>query len=66
MNGSMGVGVGLPAAVPGVDATTIGEWAGEAERAGFASLGVKAGVREARNAWIEAGRGGQPRIATGR
>jgi alkanesulfonate monooxygenase SsuD/methylene tetrahydromethanopterin reductase-like flavin-dependent oxidoreductase (luciferase family) len=36
----MRVGVGLPAAVPGVDATTIGEWAAEAERAGFASLGV--------------------------
>jgi alkanesulfonate monooxygenase SsuD/methylene tetrahydromethanopterin reductase-like flavin-dependent oxidoreductase (luciferase family) len=37
---AMRIGVGLPAAVPGVDATTIGDWAAEAERAGFASLGV--------------------------
>jgi alkanesulfonate monooxygenase SsuD/methylene tetrahydromethanopterin reductase-like flavin-dependent oxidoreductase (luciferase family) len=36
----MRIGVGLPAAVPGVDATTIGDWAEEAERAGFASVGV--------------------------
>jgi alkanesulfonate monooxygenase SsuD/methylene tetrahydromethanopterin reductase-like flavin-dependent oxidoreductase (luciferase family) len=36
----MRIGVGLPAAVPGVDATTIGDWAAEAERAGFASVGV--------------------------
>jgi alkanesulfonate monooxygenase SsuD/methylene tetrahydromethanopterin reductase-like flavin-dependent oxidoreductase (luciferase family) len=36
----MRVGVGLPAAVPGVDGTVIGDWAREAERAGFASLGV--------------------------
>jgi hypothetical protein len=28
------IGIGLPAAVPGVDATTIGAWAAEAERAG--------------------------------
>jgi alkanesulfonate monooxygenase SsuD/methylene tetrahydromethanopterin reductase-like flavin-dependent oxidoreductase (luciferase family) len=34
------VGVGLPAAVPGVDATIIGEWAAGAEENGFASLGV--------------------------
>jgi alkanesulfonate monooxygenase SsuD/methylene tetrahydromethanopterin reductase-like flavin-dependent oxidoreductase (luciferase family) len=34
------IGIGLPAAVPGVDATTIGTWAAEAERAGFASVGV--------------------------
>ena len=34
------IGVGLPAAVPGVDAATIGDWAAEAERAGFASVGV--------------------------
>ena len=34
------IGVGLPAAVPGADATTIGSWAAEAERAGFASVGV--------------------------
>lgn len=31
----MRIGVGLPAAVPGLDATTIGAWAAEAERAGF-------------------------------
>jgi alkanesulfonate monooxygenase SsuD/methylene tetrahydromethanopterin reductase-like flavin-dependent oxidoreductase (luciferase family) len=36
----MRIGIGLPAAVPGVDATTIGAWAAEAERAGFASVGV--------------------------
>jgi alkanesulfonate monooxygenase SsuD/methylene tetrahydromethanopterin reductase-like flavin-dependent oxidoreductase (luciferase family) len=36
----MRIGIGLPAAVPGVDATTIGDWAGEAERAGFAAIGV--------------------------
>jgi alkanesulfonate monooxygenase SsuD/methylene tetrahydromethanopterin reductase-like flavin-dependent oxidoreductase (luciferase family) len=36
----MRVGIGLPAAVPGVDATTLGPWAAEAEQAGFASLGV--------------------------
>ena len=36
----MRVGLGLPAAVPGVDATTIGPWAAEAEHAGFASVGV--------------------------
>lgn len=36
----MNVGIGLPAAVPEVDATTIGDWAAEAERAGFASVGV--------------------------
>ena len=36
----MRMGIGLPAAVPGVDATTIGAWAAEAERAGFASVGV--------------------------
>ncbi len=34
------IGVGLPAAVPGVDATTIGPWAAATERAGFASVGV--------------------------
>jgi alkanesulfonate monooxygenase SsuD/methylene tetrahydromethanopterin reductase-like flavin-dependent oxidoreductase (luciferase family) len=37
---TMRIGIGLPAAVPGVDATTIGDWAEEAERAGFAALGV--------------------------
>jgi alkanesulfonate monooxygenase SsuD/methylene tetrahydromethanopterin reductase-like flavin-dependent oxidoreductase (luciferase family) len=36
----MRLGIGLPAAVPGVDATTIGPWAAEAEQAGFASIGV--------------------------
>jgi alkanesulfonate monooxygenase SsuD/methylene tetrahydromethanopterin reductase-like flavin-dependent oxidoreductase (luciferase family) len=36
----MRIGIGLPAAVPGMDATTIGTWAAEAERAGFASVGV--------------------------
>lgn len=36
----MRIGIGLPAAVPGVDATTIGPWAAEAESAGFASVGV--------------------------
>jgi alkanesulfonate monooxygenase SsuD/methylene tetrahydromethanopterin reductase-like flavin-dependent oxidoreductase (luciferase family) len=34
------IGIGLPAAVPDVDATTIGAWAAEAEDAGFASIGV--------------------------
>jgi alkanesulfonate monooxygenase SsuD/methylene tetrahydromethanopterin reductase-like flavin-dependent oxidoreductase (luciferase family) len=34
------MGIGLPAAVPGVDATAIGAWAAEAERAGLASVGV--------------------------
>ena len=36
----MRVGMGLPAAVPGVDATVIGPWATASERAGFTSLGV--------------------------
>jgi alkanesulfonate monooxygenase SsuD/methylene tetrahydromethanopterin reductase-like flavin-dependent oxidoreductase (luciferase family) len=36
----MRVSIGLPAAVPGTDMTTIGRWAAEAERAGFASVGV--------------------------
>jgi alkanesulfonate monooxygenase SsuD/methylene tetrahydromethanopterin reductase-like flavin-dependent oxidoreductase (luciferase family) len=36
----MRIGIGLPAAVPGVDATSIGDWAETAERAGFASVGV--------------------------
>lgn len=36
----MKIGIGLPAAVPEVDATTIGDWAAAAERAGFASVGV--------------------------
>jgi alkanesulfonate monooxygenase SsuD/methylene tetrahydromethanopterin reductase-like flavin-dependent oxidoreductase (luciferase family) len=36
----MNIGIGLPAAIPGVDATTLGGWAADAERAGFASVGV--------------------------
>jgi alkanesulfonate monooxygenase SsuD/methylene tetrahydromethanopterin reductase-like flavin-dependent oxidoreductase (luciferase family) len=36
----MKIGIGLPAAVPDVDATTIAAWAADAERAGFASVGV--------------------------
>jgi alkanesulfonate monooxygenase SsuD/methylene tetrahydromethanopterin reductase-like flavin-dependent oxidoreductase (luciferase family) len=36
----MKIGIGLPAAVPDVDATTIGPWAAAAEHAGFASVGV--------------------------
>jgi hypothetical protein len=36
----MRIGIGLPAAVPGVDATVIGTWAAASERAGFASVGV--------------------------
>jgi alkanesulfonate monooxygenase SsuD/methylene tetrahydromethanopterin reductase-like flavin-dependent oxidoreductase (luciferase family) len=36
----MRIGIGLPAAVPGTDMTTIGRWAAEAEDAGFDSLGV--------------------------
>jgi alkanesulfonate monooxygenase SsuD/methylene tetrahydromethanopterin reductase-like flavin-dependent oxidoreductase (luciferase family) len=36
----MRVGIGLPAAVPEMNMTLIGRWAAEAERAGFASVGV--------------------------
>jgi alkanesulfonate monooxygenase SsuD/methylene tetrahydromethanopterin reductase-like flavin-dependent oxidoreductase (luciferase family) len=36
----MRIGIGLPAAVPGVDATMIGPWAAHAEQAGFDSVGV--------------------------
>jgi alkanesulfonate monooxygenase SsuD/methylene tetrahydromethanopterin reductase-like flavin-dependent oxidoreductase (luciferase family) len=36
----MNIGIGLPAAVPDVDATTIGGYAAAAEEAGFASVGV--------------------------
>lgn len=36
----MRVGIGLPAAVPGAPATTVGQWAAESERLGFQSLGV--------------------------
>ncbi|AIJ22200.1 LLM class flavin-dependent oxidoreductase [Amycolatopsis methanolica] len=34
----MRIGIGLPAAAPGADFTSIGEWAAECERLGFASL----------------------------
>ncbi|TDC47882.1 LLM class flavin-dependent oxidoreductase [Jiangella ureilytica] len=36
----MRIGIGLPAAVPDADMTTIGAWAEAAERRGFASVGV--------------------------
>ena len=36
----MRIGIGLPAAVPGIDATIIGPWAAHAEQAGFDSVGV--------------------------
>jgi alkanesulfonate monooxygenase SsuD/methylene tetrahydromethanopterin reductase-like flavin-dependent oxidoreductase (luciferase family) len=36
----MRIGIGLPAAVPGTDMTTLGEWAGASERAGFEAVGV--------------------------
>jgi alkanesulfonate monooxygenase SsuD/methylene tetrahydromethanopterin reductase-like flavin-dependent oxidoreductase (luciferase family) len=36
----MKVGIGLPAAVPDVDATVMGPWAAQSEGAGFSSLGV--------------------------
>jgi alkanesulfonate monooxygenase SsuD/methylene tetrahydromethanopterin reductase-like flavin-dependent oxidoreductase (luciferase family) len=36
----MKIGMGLPAAVPESDATTLGEWAATAEQLGFSSLGV--------------------------
>jgi alkanesulfonate monooxygenase SsuD/methylene tetrahydromethanopterin reductase-like flavin-dependent oxidoreductase (luciferase family) len=36
----MRIGIGLPAAVPGVDAAGIGDWAAAAEQSGFASVGV--------------------------
>jgi alkanesulfonate monooxygenase SsuD/methylene tetrahydromethanopterin reductase-like flavin-dependent oxidoreductase (luciferase family) len=34
------IGIGLPAAVPGTDMTTLGRWAADSERAGFAAVGV--------------------------
>src|SRR6201991_471503 len=34
------IGIGLPAAVPGTDAASIGRWAAESEERGFHSLGV--------------------------
>lgn len=36
----MRVGIGLPAGVPAADMALIGRWAAEAERSGFASVGV--------------------------
>jgi alkanesulfonate monooxygenase SsuD/methylene tetrahydromethanopterin reductase-like flavin-dependent oxidoreductase (luciferase family) len=36
----MRIGIGLPAAVPGADMTTLGRWAADSERAGFAAVGV--------------------------
>lgn len=36
----MRIGIGLPAAVPGADMTTLGRWAADSERAGFAHVGV--------------------------
>jgi alkanesulfonate monooxygenase SsuD/methylene tetrahydromethanopterin reductase-like flavin-dependent oxidoreductase (luciferase family) len=36
----MRIGIGLPAAVPEADMTGLGDWAAEAERAGFQSVGV--------------------------
>ncbi len=36
----MRIGIGLPAAVPGTEATMLGRWASESERLGFQSLGV--------------------------
>jgi alkanesulfonate monooxygenase SsuD/methylene tetrahydromethanopterin reductase-like flavin-dependent oxidoreductase (luciferase family) len=36
----MKIGIGLPAAVPGTDMTTLGDWAAGAERAGFSAVGV--------------------------
>ncbi|GAA3468384.1 hypothetical protein GCM10018965_029370 [Nonomuraea roseola] len=40
MTGRMRIGVGLPAAVPGTDMTTLGQWAADSERAGFGAVGV--------------------------
>jgi alkanesulfonate monooxygenase SsuD/methylene tetrahydromethanopterin reductase-like flavin-dependent oxidoreductase (luciferase family) len=34
------IGIGLPAAVPGTDMTTLAQWAADSERAGFAAVGV--------------------------
>ncbi|MFC7721218.1 hypothetical protein [Nonomuraea recticatena] len=36
----MRIGVGLPAAVPGTDMTTLGQWAADSQRAGFDAVGV--------------------------
>jgi alkanesulfonate monooxygenase SsuD/methylene tetrahydromethanopterin reductase-like flavin-dependent oxidoreductase (luciferase family) len=34
------IGIGLPAAVPGADMTTLAQWAADSEQAGFAAVGV--------------------------
>jgi alkanesulfonate monooxygenase SsuD/methylene tetrahydromethanopterin reductase-like flavin-dependent oxidoreductase (luciferase family) len=34
------IGIGLPAAVPGADMNTLGQWAADSEGAGFAAVGV--------------------------
>jgi alkanesulfonate monooxygenase SsuD/methylene tetrahydromethanopterin reductase-like flavin-dependent oxidoreductase (luciferase family) len=36
----MNIGIGLPAAVPGTNMAILGEWAADAERAGFSAIGV--------------------------
>jgi hypothetical protein len=36
----MRIGIGLPAAVPGSDASQLGDWAARTESGGFSSLGV--------------------------
>jgi alkanesulfonate monooxygenase SsuD/methylene tetrahydromethanopterin reductase-like flavin-dependent oxidoreductase (luciferase family) len=36
----MRIGIGLPAAVPRTDMTTLGQWAADGERAGFTAVGV--------------------------
>jgi hypothetical protein len=36
----MKIGIGLPAAIPDVTATAVGEWAASAERVGFSSVSV--------------------------
>ncbi|MFF5986722.1 LLM class flavin-dependent oxidoreductase [Prauserella flavalba] len=36
----MRIGIGLPAAIPGAEPTSIGRWAAESERCGFPAPGV--------------------------
>ena len=36
----MRIGIGLPAAVPGAEMTTLAQWAADSERAGFDAVGV--------------------------
>ncbi len=40
----MGVGIGLPATIPGAAGRNVIEWARRAEQAGFSSLGPVVGV----------------------